>query len=128
MANCNTEILDAYRGWYYTILGAGGDLNEWKEGYQNMLNEQGIGTIEKWVEFTGEQVNRLFNMCGDDCFKPDLTILAFPLTGLNTGRLAMLKLALGDRWFTDVIDNSESAEIPVEDYAIAHNKAREVAE
>ena len=105
-------VKDAYAGWYYTILGAGGDMREWAEGYQKMLAEQDIGTVSAWVSFKGADVNKAFKLTGNDRFQDDLTILAFPLDGLDIGKLAMFKLRMGDRWFTDVIDNSRSAVVP----------------
>lgn len=35
----------AYKGSYYTITGTGGDINEWKEGYQDLLDKENIGKI-----------------------------------------------------------------------------------
>ena len=40
-----------------------------------------------------------------DKFKPGLPFLLFPLTDLNTGRLAMFKMMMQDRWFDDIINN-----------------------
>ena len=37
--------------------------------------------------------------------KPGLTFLLFPLTDLNTGKLAMFKMRMQDRWFDDIINN-----------------------
>ena len=31
---------EAYKGNYYTIIGCGGDLNEWKEGYAQLLKKK----------------------------------------------------------------------------------------
>ena len=30
---------EAYKGNYYTIIGCGGNLNEWKEGYAKLLKD-----------------------------------------------------------------------------------------
>ena len=105
-SNVDKELDDAYNGSYYTIVGAGGDLNEWVEGYEEMLNEQGIGTPEFWITFNGRDVNNKYDLSGDNRFNNSLTFLAFPLDGLNVGKLAMFKLRMGDRWFDDIIDNS----------------------
>lgn len=100
------EILnEAYEGSYYTILGCGGDLNEWKNGYQEMLDKEEIGTISKWVEFTGADMNNELELSGKDRYPNDLHILAFSLDGLNISKLAMFKIRMGDRWFDDIIDN-----------------------
>ena len=100
------EILnEAYNGSYYTIIGAGGDIQEWKDGYQKMLNEQGIGTITKWVEFTGKDINEELELEGVNKYPNDLHFLAFNLDGLNIGKLAMFKMQMGDRWFDDIVEN-----------------------
>lgn len=108
MSNILTKenIRQAYDGAYYTILGAGGDLNEWFEGYQGLLDEAEIGKITEWYQTTGKVVNEYYGLKGKDKFPKDLTILMFPLKDLDIGKLAMFKLRMGDRWFNDVIDNA----------------------
>ncbi len=96
----------AYDGWFYTILGAGGDLNEWIEGVGGALVKNGIGTPVQWYSTKGKALNDRWDLTGTERFDDDLTILMFALDGLNVGKLAMFKLAMGDRWFTDIIDNS----------------------
>jgi hypothetical protein len=99
----NEVLRKAYEGSYYTIIGCGGDLKEWKKGYQKMLNERTIGKITEWLEFTGKDMNEEFEI--KDKYKDDLHFLAFSLDGLDIGKLAMFKLMMGDRWFDDVVDN-----------------------
>lgn len=104
-----SDLLDkAYNGSYYTIIGAGGDLQEWKNGYQELLNKENIGTIKEWITFTGSDMNTKYNLTGDNAYPNDLTFLAFPLDGLNIGKLAMFKLRMEDRWFDDIVDNNKS--------------------
>ena len=100
------NLQKAYKGSYYTIIGAGGDLQEWVDGYNKMLEEQGIGKPQAWFQATGAQVNKEFGLTGDEAFKARLTILFFPLDGLDIGKLAIFKLKMEDRWFDDIIDNS----------------------
>ena len=100
------DIKKAYDGSYYTILGAGGDISEWMEGYQGLLNKEGIGQIKQWYRTTGKVLNNVWDLYGNNRFKQGLTILLFPLDGLNVGKLALFKLKMNDRWFDDVIDNS----------------------
>jgi len=95
-----------YNGSYYTIEGAGGDINEWKEGYQNWFDERGIGKIKEWFMFSGKDVNDYYGFVGKNRYPDDLTILTFPLDDLDIGKLAMFKLQMGDRWFDDIIDNT----------------------
>lgn len=105
----NNDILDkAYAGSYYTIIGAGGNLDEWKNGYQELLNKEGIGTIKEWITFTGADMNNKYQLKGDNAYPDDLTFLAFPLDGLNIDKLAIFKLRMKDRWFDDIVDNNKS--------------------
>lgn len=105
----NNDILDkAYAGSYYTITGAGGNLDEWKNGYQELLNKEGIGTIKEWITFTGADMNNKYQLKGDNAYPADLTFLAFPLDGLNIGKLAIFKLRMEDRWFDDIVDNNKN--------------------
>lgn len=96
----------AYRGSYYTILGCGGDIKEWTDGYEKLLKENGIGTPTRWYICNGKDINRKFRLTGDNAFKNDLTCLFFPIQNLNVGKLAIFKLRMGDRWFDDIIDNT----------------------
>lgn len=106
MNEIKNELLKmAYDGSYYTIIGCGGDLQEWKDGYQKLLDEQNIGTITKWIEFKGKDMNEELQLNGQDKYRDDLQFLAFSLDGLNVGKLAMFKLQMGDRWFDDIVDN-----------------------
>jgi hypothetical protein len=106
-----TDLKAARAGSFYTILGAGGDLNEWVEGYEKMLAEQGIGKPTRWFKTTGGRINKLrrtelgSEIKANDEFPDDLTVLLFPLDGLNIGKLAIFKLEMQDRWFDDVLDN-----------------------
>lgn len=101
----NDILREAYDGSYYTISGAGGNLQDWKDGYQNLLNEEGIGKVSKWAEFTGQDVNNEFNLTDDNKYPDNFQFLAFPLDGLDIPKLAMFKIKMRDRWFDDIIDN-----------------------
>ena len=106
------DLQEAYEGSYYTILGCGGDLQEWIEGYEEMLANGGIGTPIRWLQTTGEAINAFvpeLDTTSDDAFKPDLVVLMFPLEGLvDVSRLARFKIEWRDRWFDDIIDNMRS--------------------
>jgi hypothetical protein len=101
-------LLAADEGSYYTIIGAGGDLTEWIDGYTAMLKAEEIGTPSEWFITTGGAINLYASATHGtvtDPFKEDITVLMFPLTGLNASRLAILKLRAQDRWFDDIVDN-----------------------
>ena len=108
------DLKKAHSGSYYTIIGAGGDLQEWVDGYEKILAEKEIGKPSKWFQTTGGAINlfatekRGGELAKGDKFKNDLVCLMFPLDGLNSGKLAMLKLQMQDRWFDDIIDNMVS--------------------
>lgn len=111
----NEVLRKAYEGSYYTIIGAGGDLEEWKKGYSGLLAEKKIGSVSEWVSFRGSAVNEEFGLTGDNRYDHGLTFLAFPLDGLDVGKLAIFKLQMGDRWFDDVVDNDLRREAAKED-------------
>lgn len=97
---------EAYKGSYYTILGCGGSLQEWVDGYTELLKNDGIGTPDKFITFKGSDMNESYGLEGDSAYKQDLTFLAFPIDGLNTGKLAMFRIKMMDKWFNDIVDNN----------------------
>lgn len=97
-----------YEESWYTIIGCGGDLKEWKDGYNKLLNERGIGTPKEWIYFTGKEMNEEYGLKGDNAYPDDLNFLAFSLEGLDIGKLAIFKLQAQDRWFDDIVDNNRS--------------------
>lgn len=94
----------ATAGSYYTILGVS-DETEYKEGYQKMFDELGIGKIKEWYSFTGKDFNLYYQPKGTTAFRPGLHCLCFPLEGLNVSKLALLRLQLEDKWFDDIVGN-----------------------
>jgi hypothetical protein len=102
------DLQRAYDGSFYTIAGAGGDLQEWIDGYTQALEAAGLPAPTEWFTTTGESVNAYAGDIPDparDQFQPDLPFLLFPLDGMPGGQIAMFKLQCQDRWFDDVIDN-----------------------
>lgn len=97
------NLKSAYDGSYYTITGAGGDLQEWIDGYNGMLKEQGIGQPKEWFQCKGKDINREYSLTR---FPDDLTFLLFPLDGLDAPKLAVFKIRMEDRWFDDIVDNA----------------------
>ncbi len=90
----------------YTVTGAGGDLKEWVNGLTELLKENKIGTPKEFMTFTGKQMNDVFGLVGTKRYKVRLTFLAFPLDGLDVGKLAMFKLRMNDHWFDDICANN----------------------
>lgn len=106
----NEMLKKAYEGSYYTITGAGGNLQEWKDGYAEWMKERGIGEPACWIEFTGKDMNETFALTGERRYRDDLHFLAFPLDRLDIGKLAMFKIEMRDRWFDDIVDNNARME------------------
>lgn len=101
------EILNKlYDGSAYTILGAGGDINEWIEGYTQLLNKEGIGVPAEFILLTGRDMNFMYDLFGDVAYNDNLSILVFPLEGLNVTKLAVFRLRMEDYWFDDIVDNN----------------------
>jgi hypothetical protein len=105
------DLKKAYEGSYYFIAGAGGDIQEWVSGYEDLMKQQEIGTPTQWFSTNGATVNGFASqhhgslIVDSDQFPGDLTCLLFPLSGLNSGKLPLFKVQMQDRWFDDVIQN-----------------------
>ena len=100
------DLKRAYREDWYTITYAGGDLQEWVDGYNQMLTEEKIGKPVEWYVCKGKDVNAAFGLKGKNALKATKTVLMFPLDGLKISTLAIFKLNMGDHWFSDVIGNA----------------------
>lgn len=101
----NPLFKKAYEGSYFTLIGCGGDLQEWKDGIKELLASKGIGEPKEYHSFLGEEYNEEFQTTGNNRYPDDLVFLCFPLDGLDVARLAMFKLIVGARWFDDIVDN-----------------------
>lgn len=99
-----------YDGSWFTVEGAGGEIEEWQEGLQEMFDEEDIGTVQEWVTYSGEDMNKFFHLTGDNAYPDDLPFLSFTLDGLDIGKLAMFKIRFGARWFDDIVDNNARRE------------------
>ena len=105
------DLQDAFDGSYYTIIGTGDPLDEWVTNYEKLLEEKEIGKPVERFTTTGDSVNAFAVKTNGgliqsgDRFQPGLTFMLFPLTGLSTGRLAIFKMMMQDRWFDDIIQN-----------------------
>lgn len=102
------DLQQAYEGSWFTIVGAGGDLMDWVNGINAMLEEEGIGKPQQWYSTIGCHVNTFAGSIprpDRDYFPHDLSILLFSLDGLDMGKLAVWRLRTDGRWFDDVIQN-----------------------
>ena len=99
---------EMYEDDWYTIMGVGEDVEEWKAIYTDLLAEKGIGTISKWNSFKGADMNReykLFSRSTRDAFMQSLTFLAFPCDGLDIEKLKEVMAERNDNWFGDIVDS-----------------------
>lgn len=102
------DLGQAYDGSYYTISGAGGDLQEWITGIEDLLKEREIGKPKEWFQTTGDAINTYVldrHPQNTDPYPAEITVLMFPLDGLDIGKLAVFKVGMQDRWFDDIITN-----------------------
>ena len=51
-------------------------------------------------------MNRYYKLTGTNAYPRDIHFLAFPMDGLNVGKLSMFKLRMDDRWFDDIVANN----------------------
>lgn len=101
---------EMYQNSFYTIVGAGGDINDWKRQIQSMLNLNNIGHVRKWIAFTGDEMNKHYHLTDDNAYPDDLHFLAFSPEGLNIGKLAAFRMQMRDRWFDDIVANDLNRE------------------
>ena len=105
------DLLDkAYKGSYLTVIGAGGSIEDWKEGLQSMFDREKIGKVSEWIVFNGTDMNTKYKLKGSKAYPGDLTFLACPLDGLDVGKLAMFRLRFDPnsmKWFSDIVDNNK---------------------
>lgn len=104
------DLQAAFDGSWFTILGAGGDLQEWVDGMERYMKHGLIGTPTAWFKTTGAEVNEFMGVReGPHAFQDDLVMLLVPIDGLHVGRLAILKIEMNARWFDDIVDNARAA-------------------
>lgn len=103
------DLKQADDGSFYTICGAGGDLEDWVTGLTELLEKEAIGKPLAWFQTTGREVNRYagrgYLLADRDMFASDLTILMFDWQGMDMSRLAIFKIKMEDRWFDDIVAN-----------------------
>ena len=94
----------------FTIEGAGGDLNEWCIGLNEMLAKENIGQVKTFYTFSGQLMNETYGLTGSNAYPDNFVFLCFMLDGLNVGKLAMFKMKFGARWLDDIVDNNNARE------------------
>ena len=105
-----TKLRELENASAFTIEGAGGDLNEWCIGLNEILAKENIGQVKTFYTFTGKLMNDTYKLTGSNAYQNDLTFLSFMLDGLDVGKLAMFKMKFGARWLDDIVDNNNARE------------------
>ena len=90
-------------GSVFTIVGVSG-LEEWCNGVNETLKEEGIGKVKEFYTWTGKFFNEA---CGlqFDPYPEDLNFLAFGFEGLNVPRLSFFRLKVRNSWNAYWLDN-----------------------
>lgn len=109
-ATTPSELLSLTDNSAFTIEGAGGDLNEWCIGLNEMLEQRGIGQVKEFYTFSGQLMNETYGLTGSNRYSDNFTFLSFMLDGLDVGKLAMFKMKFGARWLDDIVDNNNARE------------------
>lgn len=100
------EIKEVYNNSYSTILGAGGDLQEWVNGITEWMKENNFGEMSNIVTFKGKDVNKIWDLKDNNKLPNDLTILAWSNDKIDLNKYCISRMQMGIRWFDDIIDNS----------------------
>jgi hypothetical protein len=111
LIDTKAQFDEMYKGSYYTIVGCD-NVQEYEDAYKQMLRDAGLPEPIRWVSFTGQSMNAIYQLIGEDAYPDDLNFLAFSLNGMgsNGGKLALFRLQNGDSWFDDIVDNNARAQ------------------
>lgn len=66
----------------------------------------GLNYVDEFYTYTGNDMNKLYDLHGDNRYPNDLHFLSFKNDNQDIGKLAMFKLRIGARWFDDIVDNN----------------------
>ena len=97
----------------FTFIGAGGNLNDWMIGINDILKQHLINQVSRFYTWNGKLMNDMYELTQNNAYQDDLNFLAFDITEIpmdQIGKLSMLKLAMGARWLDDIIDNDLARE------------------
>jgi len=101
------QLKEIYMKSQSTIVGAGGPIQEWIDGISEWMKENDFGEMSGIVVFKGKDVNRIWNLEGNNRFQDDVTFLSWSNDKIkNMNRYCIERFKMGIRWFDDIIDNS----------------------
>lgn len=97
----------------FTFIGAGGNLNDWMIGINDILKQHLINQVSKFYTWNGKLMNDMYGLTQNNAYQDDITFLAFDITEIpidQIGKLSMLKLAMSARWLDDIVANDLARE------------------
>jgi len=102
--NMTLERLE--NGSAFTVSGAGGNINDWAIGLKKMLKDKNIGHVDIFYTWTGKFMNETYKLSGKVAYPDNFVFIAFPIEGMDIGKLAIFKMEFGARWLDDIVDNN----------------------
>lgn len=108
-----TQIEELRNKSAFTFIGAGGNLDEWMVGINDVLKQNGINQVSKFYTWKGKVMNDMYELTWTNAYQDDITFLAFDITEIpmdQIGKLSMLKIQYGARWLDDIVDNDLACE------------------
>lgn len=108
-----TQIEELRNKSAFTFIGAGGNLDEWMVGINDVLKQNGINQVSKFYTWKGKVMNDMYELTWTNAYQDDITFLAFDITEIpmdQIGKLSMLKIQYGARWLDDIVDNDLARE------------------
>lgn len=97
----------------FTFIGAGGNLNDWMVGINDVLKQHLINQVSRFYTWNGKLMNDMYGLTQNNAYQDDITFLAFDITEIpmdQIGKLSMLKLTMHARWLDDIVDNDLARE------------------
>ena len=92
----------------FTFVGAGGNLNDWMVGINDILKQHSINQVSKFYTWNGKLMNDMYELTQNNAYQDGITFLAFDISEIpmdQIGKLSMLKLTMRARWLDDIVDN-----------------------
>lgn len=108
-----TQIEELRNKSAFTFIGAGGNLDEWMVGINDVLKQNGINQVSTFYTWKGKVMNDMYELTWNNAYQDDITFLAFDITEIpmdQIGKLSMLKIQYGARWLDDIVDNDLARE------------------
>lgn len=97
-----------YKDWSLTFIGV---IEDEIPFYLDFIKKYTPLKKEDVYIIKGALMNKKYNLTGDNRYFDDLTIICIKLEDIeNVNELAIPRFQIGDRWFTDIVDNNARRE------------------